>query len=150
MTRDQLKEELAKAYRAIRSFYTAAQKGELPDEVILGYHSPTIGAACRFVRSGKLHGSAFFVGKHFDVLQDALHDHDDAICPGDSGADVLALQADLYALGFGIDKTGVYDEQTRVTVEQFQAALGLVAHGFATRATRDRLSECVRCNQAGH
>lgn len=73
-----------------------------------------------------------------------------ALQPGDSGNDVTGLQADLYALGFGIKTTGVYDEQTRVTVEEFQKAVAMVPHGFATRATRDRLAELIRCNRGDH
>ncbi|MCI5075567.1 peptidoglycan-binding domain-containing protein [Oricola sp.] len=73
-----------------------------------------------------------------------------ALKPGDEGDEVTALQAELHALGFGIARTGVYDIQTRVTVEEFQKAVGMVPHGFATKATRDRLTELVRCNRAEH
>lgn len=64
--------ELERAYRAIRGFWTAAQKGEIPDKTMIAYHSPTIAAACRFVETGELDGSEYFIGKHFDVLNNAL------------------------------------------------------------------------------
>lgn len=64
--------ELERAYRAIRGFYTAAQKGALPDKTMLAYHSPTIAAACRFVKTGELDGSEYFTGKPVDVLHEAL------------------------------------------------------------------------------
>ena len=74
----------------------------------------------------------------------------DALKPGDNGLAVVALQSDLDALGFGTEMTGVYDDQTRVTVEEFQKAAGMVPHGFATPRTRERLAEMVRCNRADH
>jgi hypothetical protein len=64
--------ELERAYRAIRGFYTAAQKGVVPDKTMLAYHSPTIAAASRFVKTGELDGSEYFIGKHFRVLHEAL------------------------------------------------------------------------------
>lgn len=72
MTEDQMKTELERAYRAIRGFWTAAQKGEVPDRTMLAYHSPTIAAACRFVATGENDGAEYFVGKHFKVLHEAL------------------------------------------------------------------------------
>jgi hypothetical protein len=64
--------ELERAYRAIRGFWTAAQKGEAPGKTMLAYHSPTIAAACRFVATGELDGSEYFVGKPVDVMHEAL------------------------------------------------------------------------------
>jgi len=55
-----------------RGFYTAAQKGTVPDKTMLAYHSPTIAAACRFVETGNLDGSEYFTGKHAEVLHAAL------------------------------------------------------------------------------
>jgi hypothetical protein len=57
--------ELERAYRAIRGFYTAAQKGVVPDKTMLAYHSPTIAAACRFVKTGELDGAEYFIGQAF-------------------------------------------------------------------------------------
>jgi hypothetical protein len=64
--------ELERAYRAIRGFYTAAQKGVVPDKTMLAYHSPTIAAACRFVKTGELDGSDYFIGQPLEVLRAAL------------------------------------------------------------------------------
>lgn len=73
MTEDKLKLELERAYRALRGLWTVAQKGELPDKTMLAYHSPTIAAACRYVETGELDGSEYFVGKPVDVLHEALN-----------------------------------------------------------------------------
>lgn len=67
-----MKIELERAYRALRGLYHFAAKGELPTEAVLGYHAPTIGAAVRFVKTGELDGSEYFIGKHYSVLQEAL------------------------------------------------------------------------------
>jgi len=64
--------ELERAYRAISGFYTAAQNGTVPDKTMLAYHSPTIAAACRFVKTGELDGSDYFIGKPVEVLHEAL------------------------------------------------------------------------------
>lgn len=45
---------------------------------------------------------------------------DAAICPGQTGSDVEALQAMLELYGYGIEITGVYDDATRVVVAAFQ------------------------------
>lgn len=73
MTEEQLKLELERAYRALRGFWTAAQNGALPDQTMLAYHAPSIAAACRFVETGDLDGSEYFVGKPVDVLHQALN-----------------------------------------------------------------------------
>jgi|GEM_PF-3140185 len=75
---------------------------------------------------------------------------DGALKPGDNGEEVTALQSELSELGIGVTVNGAYDDETRVAVEQFQTALGMVPHGFATKLTRERLSECVRCNKTDH
>lgn len=67
-----LEKELGRAYRAIRGFYSAAKNKTLPDDVVLSYHAPTIGAANRFVYEESLEGSEFFIGKSVDVLHEAL------------------------------------------------------------------------------
>lgn len=67
-----LTNELERAYRAIRGFYTFAKEGKTPDEGMLSYHVLTIGAACRFVAEGALDGADYFIGKPVDVLHNAL------------------------------------------------------------------------------
>lgn len=67
-----LRTELERAYRCICGLHTAIRKGELPGGPVLGYHSPTIAAARRFVTEGELDGSEYFIGKHVDVLHAAL------------------------------------------------------------------------------
>jgi hypothetical protein len=68
-----LEKELGRAYRCIRGFWTVTQKGELvADKTMLAYHSPTIGAACRFVAEGALDGAEYFIGKPVDILHKAL------------------------------------------------------------------------------
>ena len=77
-------------------------------------------------------------------------DEFDTLKRGDSGEEVEALQAELRSLGFSIEPTGVYDDQTWMAVEEFQRAFGMEPDGIATKATRERITECVRCNTAGH
>ena len=43
-----------------------------------------------------------------------------ALKPGDSGADVEALQSMLTLYGYGVEISGVFDHQTRIVVEAFQ------------------------------
>ncbi|ESY68473.1 MULTISPECIES: N-acetylmuramoyl-L-alanine amidase [Mesorhizobium] len=43
-----------------------------------------------------------------------------ALKPGDSGADVEALQSMLALYGYGAEISGVFDHQTRIVVEAFQ------------------------------
>lgn len=69
---EKLKTELERAYRAIRGFYTAYQNGTPSDRAVVAYHSPTIAAACRFVKTGELDGSEYFIGKPVEVLHEAL------------------------------------------------------------------------------
>lgn len=68
-----LRKELERAYRCVKGFWTMTQRGEtIADKMTLTYHSPTIGAACRFVAEGSIAGSDYFEGKHISVLHDAL------------------------------------------------------------------------------
>lgn len=69
---EQLKEELGRAYRALRGFWSCYEKGTLPDRTMIAYHSPTIGAAMRFVNEGALDGTIYFEGKPVDLLHKAL------------------------------------------------------------------------------
>lgn len=68
-----LEKELGRAYRCIRGFWTATKKNEVLAHPALTYHSPTIGAARRFVAEGSLDGSEYFVGKNIDVLHQMLN-----------------------------------------------------------------------------
>lgn len=73
LTAQQLREELERAYRCICGFSTAHRKGELLDDTAFAYHSPTIGAARRFIIGGNtLEGARYFEGKKIEVLRDAL------------------------------------------------------------------------------
>jgi hypothetical protein len=44
----------------------------MPTETMLGYHSPTIAAATRFMNEGALDGSEYFIGKPVSVMHAAL------------------------------------------------------------------------------
>lgn len=72
LTEVQLRNELERAYRCIMGFSTARKKGQVLDDTAFAYHSPTIGAARRFVKEGALDGSDYFTGKKIDVLHAAL------------------------------------------------------------------------------
>lgn len=76
LTKEQLEEELAKAYRALRGLYGRVVNGTTPDKAMVAYHSPTLGAALRFVNYGQMDGSAYFVGKHISVLHDTLREYE--------------------------------------------------------------------------
>lgn len=65
-------EELKRAYRCVRGFYSLALQGGLPDKVFLGYHSLTIAAAIRFVEDGALDGSSYFEGKPVTILHETI------------------------------------------------------------------------------
>lgn len=71
---ERLTTELERAYRCISGFYTARRKGELLDVTAFTYHSPTIGAARRFIKDGALDGADYFVGKPIGVLHSAFED----------------------------------------------------------------------------
>jgi hypothetical protein len=65
---ERLKVELGRAYRAVRGLYSCVVKGKIPDQTMLAYHQPTIGAAIRFVEEGSIEGTEYFIGKHISVL----------------------------------------------------------------------------------
>ena len=69
---ERLRTELGRAYRALHAFAFADREGKRLNETAVMYHSPTIGAAARFVREGALDGSQYFIGKSADVLHAAL------------------------------------------------------------------------------
>jgi hypothetical protein len=71
---ERLTNELERAYRCICGFHTAMRKGQLIDRTAAAYHSPTIGAARRFVKEGTLDGADYFIGKPVEVLHRALAD----------------------------------------------------------------------------
>ena len=72
LTDAEMKRALEQAYRAVRGFYAAVASGESPNDAMLAYHSPTIGAAIRFVDDGELDAPDYFVGKPVTVLQETL------------------------------------------------------------------------------
>ncbi|MES2694176.1 MAG: hypothetical protein V4773_11940 [Verrucomicrobiota bacterium] len=72
MNEEQLKTELARAYRALRGIYGAVAKGQRPGETMLFYHSPVLAAAIRFVDDEQMDGSSYFEGKPIKLLGDAL------------------------------------------------------------------------------
>lgn len=67
-----------------------------------------------------------------------------ALGPGDSGAEVAALQRQLSAYGYGIEASGLYDTATMHTVRAFQRHFraGLV-DGLADVSTRDTLAALI-------
>lgn len=67
-----LRRELELAYRCICGFHTFARQDKLPDETMLTYQSPVIGAARRFVIEDALDGASYFEGKPVEVLHAAL------------------------------------------------------------------------------
>ena len=69
---ERLRTELGRAYRALHAFAHAYREGKKINETAVFYHSPTIGAAARFVHEGALDGSEYFIGKSVDVLHAAL------------------------------------------------------------------------------
>lgn len=81
---------------------------------------------------------------------EVVDERDGCLMRGDQGAEVTELQADLYALGFTIDTTGHFDEQTRTAVRGLHQALGLPETGVVTMQIRERIRELVRCNRAEH
>ena len=66
-----LKTELGRAYRCIMGMHTALKAANV-EFGSSGYHTPTIGAAKRFVWEGELDGSNYFIGKPVEVLHAAL------------------------------------------------------------------------------
>lgn len=69
---ERLRTELGRAYRALHAFAFADRDGKRLNETAVMYHSPTIGAAARFVHEGALDGSEYFIWKTVDVLHAAL------------------------------------------------------------------------------
>ena len=69
---ERLQDELRRAYRAISGFYSKFRDNNLMTPVMLSYHSPTIGAARRYIKEGSLEGAAYFDGKSVDVLREAM------------------------------------------------------------------------------
>lgn len=69
LTKEQLEDELKRAYRCIQGLHKEKTKGSPFDET---YHALALGAAKRSVFEGQLDGSVYFVGKHITVLHEAL------------------------------------------------------------------------------
>lgn len=69
---ERLRTELGRAYRALHAFAFAYREGKMLNDTAAMYHSPTIGAASRFVHEGALDGSEYFIHKSVDVLYAAL------------------------------------------------------------------------------
>ena len=69
---ERLETELSRAYRALHVMAACARDGRKPGAATLAYHSPTIGAAARFIQDGSLEGAGYFIGKDVSVLHDAL------------------------------------------------------------------------------
>lgn len=69
MTEEQLKTELARAYRCIQGLHNTLETGNTAH---LGYHRPTIAAAKRFVFLGDMAGSDYFTGQPPEVMHTAL------------------------------------------------------------------------------
>lgn len=67
-----LENELGRAYRALHGFYHCHVTGKQPDKAMLGYHSPTLGAARRFITDESLDGASYFEGKKIEVLHEVL------------------------------------------------------------------------------
>lgn len=84
MTDIDAKKELERAYRCIRGLYGKIANGEMPDQTMLAYHSPTLGAAIRFVDEQQLDGAEYFIGKRVDVLHDALRGYEKRPSPSGS------------------------------------------------------------------
>lgn len=67
------------------------------------------------------------------------------LCPGESGALVQALQADLAAFGYGLRVHGRYDDETAAAVTAFQRHwLADQVDGVAGPETRGRLARLLR------
>lgn len=79
-----------------------------------------------------------------------LHGGGRALMPGETGPDVRDLQASLAALGWSIDITGSYDDETVEVVKAFQDAAGMDVDGIARPDVRERIATYVDCNTAGH
>lgn len=109
-----LQDELGRAYRALRSLYSFAVKGEQSDTVALAYHSMTIAAAVRFVDDGSLDGAAYFESKPVDVLHATL-------------AKAAPQRREPNADALYIERSRVCEILTRVEDEHVHIAEGLLA-----------------------
>lgn len=69
MNEDQLKAELARAYRCIQGLHNALETGNTGH---VGYHQPTIAAAKRFVFLGDMAGSDYFISQPVEVMHKAM------------------------------------------------------------------------------
>lgn len=68
----------------------------------------------------------------------------EAAAPGDTGADVTAIQQDLRALGYvSVAADGVYGPRTERAVRHFQRANGLLVDGEAGPVTSSRLDRAA-------
>ncbi|QKC83057.1 N-acetylmuramoyl-L-alanine amidase [Mesorhizobium sp. NZP2077] len=67
-----------------------------------------------------------------------------ALKPGDSGADVEALQSTLALYGYGVEISGIFDHQTRIVVEAFQRHFRpRLVDGLADDSTMRTLQELL-------
>lgn len=69
---ERLETELGRAYRALHVMAACARDGRKPGNATLAYHSPTIGAAARFIHEDSLEGADYFIGKDVSILHEAL------------------------------------------------------------------------------
>jgi thiamine-phosphate pyrophosphorylase len=84
------------------------------------------------------------VGRHVTAL---VPDGDCGLAPGASGTEVRRLQRDLARLGYRLDETGFYDDDTRVTVTAFQRHFRPArVDGAADFSTRDALARLLEEN----
>jgi N-acetylmuramoyl-L-alanine amidase len=69
--------------------------------------------------------------------------------PGDEGPDVLKLQQDLAAFGYGVEVTGTYGTGLEKVVEAFQRHFRQERlDGCADASTRDTLGRLIAALQA--
>lgn len=67
------------------------------------------------------------------------------LCPGDEGAAVRRLQADLARVGYGLDATGVFDEATGQVITAFQRHFRRThVDGIADQETLARLDGLLK------
>lgn len=71
-TRRDVERELERAYRAVYALYNEYTCSPQYDPTKYAHICLTLGAAARFVLDGRLDGADYFVGKHIDVLHEAL------------------------------------------------------------------------------
>lgn len=72
MTKEELEIELGRAYRAIVGLFSRVNKDDPANASVLGYHVITIAAAKRFIYEEEMSGTEYFIGKHHEVLTEAL------------------------------------------------------------------------------